>query len=427
MTIHISRVVRDIRRPPTRGFYGRQRPSLWVSNVQRWKHGTNPYELRLGRSPTSLARLQRHWPISRSTWRRSSASWGITSSVSLLESLWEVFSVTSTYNIFCCRTLGVRTHRLWWRHCTASLGSFPANRDAKSAGKWTTASSGATDPSESESLPITSCWCRLIAYLTAHSARPECADPGHDQLHAQPNQAGAATTLGVLDRGHVWGVPPLTAAELLFRQLCTCHALHEWQKPPERNSTTTEQDTQHTQQQATIGQHVPLRPAFAVPPPLTQYPASQSDSWNQTIHPLQPIARKSSATATITRRSSSADVVDWATDTPAPTSGRPASTPVNLSLPSLSGISFSGLTSLLQDADETTNHWFVYWWTLMNGCLLMWYPVRFAITCKYRNDSYLLYKFKKKIVFVTNLSWSKKVVEGQLQNLVCRRQSITRS
>ena len=44
------------------------------------------------------------------------------------------------------------------------------------------------------------------------------------------------------------------------------------------------------------------------------------------------------------------------TDTPAPTSRRQASTPVNLSLPSLSDISFSGLTSLLQDADETTNH-----------------------------------------------------------------------
>ena len=49
---------------------------------------------------------------------------------------------------------------------------------------------------------------------------PECTDPGQDQLHAQPNQAVAATTLRVLDRGHAWGVPPLTAAELLFRQFC---------------------------------------------------------------------------------------------------------------------------------------------------------------------------------------------------------------
>ena len=100
------------------------------------------------------ARLQRHWPIA-----RSSASWGITSSVSLLLLESEVaFPATSTYNIFCCRTLGVRTHRLWWRHCTSSSGRFPANRDANSAGKWTTAYSGAsssaTDPSESET-PLT--------------------------------------------------------------------------------------------------------------------------------------------------------------------------------------------------------------------------------------------------------------------------------
>ena len=93
-------------------------------------------------------------------------------------------------------------------------------------------------------------------------------------------------------------------------------------------------ETQQPQQQDTQQTQVPLRPAFAVPPPLMQYTATQSGSWNQTIHPLQPIARKSPATATITRRNSSADVVDWATDTPAPTSGRPASTPVNLSLPS---------------------------------------------------------------------------------------------
>ena len=107
---------------------------------------------------------------------------------------------------------------------------------------------------------------------------------------------------------------------LVMRYMNDSNRLRETQEPHQ-------QDTHQTQQPATIGQHVPLRPAFAVPPPLTQYPATQSGSWNQTIHPLQPIARKSSATATITRRSSSADVVDWVTDTPAPTSGRPASTP----------------------------------------------------------------------------------------------------
>ena len=73
--------------------------------------------------------------------------------------------------------------------------THPANRGANSSGKLTTAScsassgasssasSSATDPSESESLPRTSCWCRRIAYHTAHSARPECSDPGQDQLH----------------------------------------------------------------------------------------------------------------------------------------------------------------------------------------------------------------------------------------------------
>ena len=90
---------------------------------------------------------------------------------------------------------------------------------------------------------------------------------------------------------------------LVMHYMNDSNCLRETQQPQQ-------QDTQQTQQPVTIRQHVPLRPSFAVPPPLTQYPATKSGSWNQTIHPLQPIARKSSATATITRRSNSTNIMD---------------------------------------------------------------------------------------------------------------------
>ena len=262
-------------RPPTRRLYGRQRPSLWVSNVQRWKLGTNPYEPRLGRSPTQrLTRLlQRHWPIERSTWRRSSASEHSDSDDDTAH--------------------------------PARVGSQPTEMPTQ-------------PPNEQQ--------------------RPSVRPPVRPPVRPTPRRVKAY---------------PEPAANV-----------DEW-----LTTLRTQQD-QNAQIQGKINSM--LNPIKLSPQPLWgSWIGVMSEEFHPSLLPnfypvwlVQPIARKSSATTTITRRSSSADDVDWATDTPAPTSGRPASTPVNLSLPSLSDISFSGLTSLLQESDETTNHWFVYLWTL---------------------------------------------------------------
>ena len=80
-----------------------------------------------------------------------------------------------------------QTHRLRWQHATGNSGNFTGNSAANSTTASYGASSSATDPSETETLPWTSCWCGRIADHTAESARPERPDQRENKHDAQPH------------------------------------------------------------------------------------------------------------------------------------------------------------------------------------------------------------------------------------------------
>ena len=101
-----------------------------------------------------------------------------------------------------------------------------------------------------------------IADHTAQPARQECADPGQDQLHAQPNQAVAANTLvswiGAMSEEFHPSLASLLPnfyldIVLVMRYMNDSNRLKKTQQPQQQEGK------QQTQQSAMFGQHAEAR------------------------------------------------------------------------------------------------------------------------------------------------------------------------